>query len=138
MLLLINSSVLILFLIGKVISEISAYHTHLSSSAYFHLCLYYSKALDTLQESLQCTFTLSEGALLIFLVVWGWKIAGVSGIKPSTFDLSSQSGGFDTSALAMDVKIDWFGWAFSSCFISDFTSAVWILESQKYTITSIQ
>jgi len=33
--LLINSSVLILFLIGKVIAEISAYHTRTSSSAYF-------------------------------------------------------------------------------------------------------
>jgi len=44
----INSSGLILFLIGQVISEISAYHSHPSLSAYFYFCLLLnSEALDS-------------------------------------------------------------------------------------------
>jgi len=43
-----NSSVLILFMIGKVISEIFAHHTHPSSFTRFRPCFNYSQNLPVL------------------------------------------------------------------------------------------
>jgi len=46
--------------------------------------------------------TLTEDGLLIFYVIWGWKIASmVGGVEFSTLDLKSQSGAFDHSATAI-------------------------------------
>jgi len=56
--------------------------------------------IKSLQKSLQITIILTKDALLIFLAIRGWKIAGrCLGIWTHTLDLSSQPVAFDLSAM---------------------------------------